>query len=226
MASIQHVKAGRHTADRLVESRRVNGKPRPIPRRHLGTADQLLHRLLTPAPPRCPLRSYQHGEVTARKALADRLGLGALIAHHGPASRRSLAMGPTWVLAALQRAVWPCAKRAWAPWAQRPSGPRLFAIAPDPLTRQDCWAPLEAVSGRALEASEADLTRPVGHDVQRQLAPLFYDTAHFFSYWASGNERSPRAPRGHAQPKRGALRPCSRAVLVTREGPSPLSADV
>jgi len=226
MASIQHVKAGRPTADRRVESRRVNGTPRPIPRRHLGTADQLLHRLLTPAPPRCPLRSYQHGEVAARKALADRLGLGALIAHHCPASRRALAMGTTWGLAALKRAVWPCAKRAWAPWAQRTSGPRLFAIAPDPLTRQDCWAPLEAVSGRALEAIEADLTRPVGHDFQRQLATLFYDTAHFFTYLASGNERSPRAPRGHAQPKRGALRPGSRAVLVTREGPRPLSADV
>jgi len=135
-------------------------------------------------------------------------------------------MGTTWGLAALKRAVWPCAKRAWAPWAQRTSGPRLFAIAPDPLTRQDCWAPLEAVSGRALEAIETDLTRPVGHDFQRQLATLFYDTAHFFTYLASGNERSPRAPRGHAQPKRGALRPGSRAVLVTREGPRPLSADV
>src|SRR5262249_38065899 len=153
-------------------------------------------------------------------------GLGALIAHHCPASRRALALGTTLGLAALQRAVWPCAQRAWAPWAQRTSGPRLFASAPAPLTRQDCWAQLEAVSGRALEASEADLTRPVGPDVQRQLATLFYDTAHFFSYVASGNERSPRAPRGHAQPKRGALRPGSRAVLGTREGPRPLSADV
>src|SRR5262249_40438248 len=75
MASIQKVKAGRHTYYRIVESRRVNGKPRPIPLLHLGTADQLLNRLLTTAQPRCTLRSYQHGDVAALKAMADRLGL-------------------------------------------------------------------------------------------------------------------------------------------------------
>lgn len=57
MASIQKVKAGRHTYYRIVESRRVHGKPRPIPLLHLGTADPLLTRLLTNGQPRCTLRS-------------------------------------------------------------------------------------------------------------------------------------------------------------------------
>src|SRR5215475_3429769 len=146
MASIQKVKAGRHTYYRIVESRRVNGKPRPVPLLHLGTADQLLNRLLTQTQPRCTLRSYQHGDVAALKAMADRLGLVPLIDHHCPASRRPLSIGTTLVLAALNRAVWPCAKRAWATWAQRTSVHRLFDITPETLTSQYCWDQMDAVS--------------------------------------------------------------------------------
>ena len=40
MASLQKVKVGRQSYYRIVESRRVNGKPRPVPILHLGTADQ------------------------------------------------------------------------------------------------------------------------------------------------------------------------------------------
>src|SRR5262249_47420263 len=134
MASIQKIKAGRHTSYRLVESRRVNGTPRPIPLLHLGTADQLLNRLLTHTQPQFTLRSYQHGDVAALKAMADRLGLVALIDHHCPASRRPLSIGTTLVLAALNRAVWPCSKRAWATWAHQASVHRLFDLQPPALT--------------------------------------------------------------------------------------------
>ncbi len=72
MASIQKVKVGRHTYYRIVESRRVNGKPRPVPLLQLGTADQLLQRLLTQSEPHLTVRSDQHGDVAALKAMADR----------------------------------------------------------------------------------------------------------------------------------------------------------
>ena len=226
MASIQKVKAGRHTYDRIVESRRVNGKPRPVPLLHLGTAAQLLNRLLTNAQPRFTLRSYQHGDVAALKAMADRLGLVALIDHHCPASRRSLSIGTTLVLAALHRAVWPCSKRAWATWAHQTSVHRLFDLQPAALTSQDFWDQLDAVSGLALEAIEADLTHKVVHDFPLQLDTLFYDTANFFPSLASGNERSTLAQRGHSKQKRFDLRQFSLALLVTRDGQSPLYADV
>jgi transposase len=158
--------------------------------------------------------------------MADRLGLVALIDHHCPASRRSLSIGTTLGLAALNRAVWPCSKRAWATWAQRTSVHRLFDIAPDTLTSQYFWAQMDAVSGVALEAIEADLTRQVVHDFQLQLDTLFYDTSNFFTYLASGNERSTLAQRGHSKQKRFDLRQFSLALLVTRDGQIPLSADV
>jgi transposase len=226
MASIQKVKAGRHTYYRIVESRRVNGKPRPVPLLHLGTADQLLHRLLTQTQPQFTLRSYQHGDVAALKAMADRLGLVALIDHHSPTSRRPLSIGTTLVLAAINRALWPCSKRAWASWAQRTSVHRLFDIDPTPLTSQYFWDQMDAISGLALEAIEADLTRTVVHDFQLQLDTLFYDTSNFFTYLDSGNERCTLAQRGRSKQKRYDLRQFSLALLVTREGQIPLYADV
>jgi len=65
MASLQrHVVKG-HTYWRIVESRRVNGKPRAVPLMYLGSADSLLQRLLEEPTGRLRIRSFQHGDVAA-----------------------------------------------------------------------------------------------------------------------------------------------------------------
>lgn len=45
MATIRKSKVGKYTYWQIVESKRVNGKPRPVVLAHLGTAEQLLHKL-------------------------------------------------------------------------------------------------------------------------------------------------------------------------------------
>jgi hypothetical protein len=64
------------------------------------------------------------------------------------------------------------------------------------------------------------------HDFALQLDTLVYDTSTFFLYLASGNERSTLAQRGHSKQQRFDLRQISLALFVTREGQSPLYADV
>ena len=49
MASLQKVQVRGYTYWRIVESRRINGKPRAVPILHLGTADTLLERLRSTA---------------------------------------------------------------------------------------------------------------------------------------------------------------------------------
>ena len=177
MARIHKVKVGRYTYYRLVESRRVNGTPRPVPVLHVGPADQLLQRLRAPSAPSLRVRSSQHGDVAALKAMAERLGLGALIDRSLPYARRPLSIGTTLLLAALHRAIWPCSKRSWAQWAERTSGPHLFALQPAALTRQDVWDQLDVVSETALEAIAAELTRRVIEACALRLDTLFYDTS-------------------------------------------------
>jgi transposase len=226
MASIQKVKVGPYTYYRIVESRRVNGKPRPIPLLHLGTADQLLQRLLGSSDPHLRIRSYQHGDVAALKAMADRLDLVALIDRHLPYTRRARSIGTTLLLAAMNRAVWPCSKRSWASWAERTSLAHLFALQPAVLTSQFFWDQMDVISGPALEAMEAELTRKVIHEFALTLDTLFYDTTNFFTYLASANLRSDLAQRGHSKQKRTDLRQFSLALLVARDGQIPLYASV
>ncbi|HSX77649.1 MAG TPA: hypothetical protein VLQ80_03635 [Candidatus Saccharimonadia bacterium] len=162
--------------------------------------------------------------MAALKAMADRLGLVALMDRHLPLSRRPLSIGTTLWLAASNRAVWPCAKRGWAAWAPRPSLPPLVTIRPAARTSPYFWDQLEAVWASALEAIEADLTRKVIQEGPLPLETLCYDTTNFFPSIASCNARSARAQRGHSTQQRTDLRPFRLALLVARDGPMPLSA--
>ena len=72
MATIQSKKSRGHKYWYIVESRRVNGKPRPIVLTYLGKADDLLRRLqgLTSG---LRLKSYSHGAVAAMLNAASTL---------------------------------------------------------------------------------------------------------------------------------------------------------
>jgi transposase len=85
---------------------------------------------------------------------------------------------------------------------------------------------MDAVSGVAWQAIEAELTRTVVHDFQLKLDTLLYDTSNLLTYRASGNERFALAQRGHSKQKRFDLRQFSLALWVARDGQIPLYADV
>ncbi len=104
MASLPRVQVAGHSYWRIVESRRINGKPRPVPILYLGTADALLDRLLQAPEGQLRIRSYQHGDAAALKAVADRLGVVDLIDREVGRSRsRKASVGTTLLLGALNR---------------------------------------------------------------------------------------------------------------------------
>ena len=153
-----------------------------------------MQRLLAHREPQLTVRSTARG----RGGVESHGGsprLGGAYGSSPPPSRRPLSIGTTLLLAALNRAVWPCSKRGWAAWAQRTSLPHLFTLRPAALTSQYFWDQMDAVSESALEAIEADLTRKVIQAFHFTLDTLFYDTTNFFTYIASGNERSALAQR-------------------------------
>ena len=228
MASLQrHVVRGR-SYWRIVESRRVNGKPRAVPLLYLGTADALLDRLLAAPSGRLPIRSFQHGAVAALTAAAQRLGIVSLIDRLLPEQpHRFPSVGTTLLLGALNRAIRPRSKRGWATWAAETSLPRLFpGLQPDTLTSQFFWDQMNAVSLEALAAIENELTRTVVGELGIQLDTLFYDTTNFFTYIASTNTRPKLPQRGHSKQHRGDLRLFSLALLVSRDGQIPLASQV
>lgn len=228
MASLQrHVVKG-HTYWRIVESRRVNGKPRPVPILYLGTADALLERLLEAPAGGLRIRSFQHGDVAALKAAADRLGIVSIIDRHFPAQQGSRpSVGTTLLLGALNRAVKPRSKRGWAAWADTTSLHRLFpGLKVKSLTSQFFWDQMDRISRDVLQSIEGELTRRVVEELDLDLDTLFYDTTNFFTYIASTNTRPKLARRGKSKQKRSDLRLFGLALLVSREGQIPLCSHV
>ncbi|MCX7049883.1 MAG: IS1634 family transposase [Candidatus Sumerlaeota bacterium] len=226
MASLDRIRKGNRSYWRIVESRRVNGKPRPVPVMYLGTADDLLKRLLGAEGGRLRLQSFQHGDVAALKAMANRLELVSIIDRHVRKSRHALSVGTTLLLAALNRAVEPRSKRAWASWAKGTSLARLFDIDCSRLTSQYFWDQMDLISLGAMEAIENELTIRIVKTFDVKLDLLFYDTTNFFTYIASTNTRSTLAKLGHSKQHRMDLRLFSLALLVSRHGHLPLCSRV
>lgn len=228
MASLQrHVVNGK-TYWRIVESRRVNGKPRPVPLLYLGTADQLLEKLLHAEAGRVRIQSFQHGDVAALKAVADRLDVVGIIDRHIPkAAHASPSVGMTLLLSAINRAVRPCSKRGWSTWAESTSLSHLLpGIEPAKLTSQFFWDQMNSVDLEALRAIERDLTQVMIQELDIQLDLLFYDTTNFFTYIASDNNASTLARRGKNKQKRTDLRQFGLALVISRDGQLPLCSQV
>jgi transposase len=227
MASIQRVRVKGHTYWRIVESRRVNGKPRAIPVMHLGTANALLNRLLQAPEGRLRLRSFAHGDVAALKAIADRLDVVGIIDRHVSGRPRGQSVGTTLLLAALNRAVRPRSKRGWASWAGQTSLGRLFPdLDLDAMTSQFFWDQMHRVPVKTLRAIEEDLVRAMVSELGIELDTLFYDATNFFTYIDTTNSRCTVVQRGHSKEKRADLRIFNLALLVTRDGQIPLLSHV
>ena len=227
MASLQKNRVGGRTYWRIVESRRIHGKPHAVPILQLGTADALLERLLNAPSGRLRLRSYRHGDVAALKAVADRLDVVSLIDQHVPRKRRALTVGQTLLLGALNRAIRPRSKRGFASWAATTSLERLVPrLKVKALTSQYFWDQMDLVPLKALRAIEEDLTRRVVSELDVDLDTLFYDTTNYFTYIATTNGRSTLTQRGHSKQKRADLRLFSLALLVDRTKGLPLLSHV
>ena len=228
MASLQRVRVGGRSYWRIVESRRIHGKPRAVPILHLGTADALLDRLLQAPEGQLRIRSCQHGDVAALKAVADRLGVVELIDREvGRNYSGKASVGATVLLGALNRAIRPRSKRGWAGWAAGTSLDRLFpGLKTELLSSQFFWNQMDRVSLEALRRIEGELTERIVTELDLKLDTLFYDTTNFFTYIATTN-RKPKLPqRGKSKQKRFDLRLFSLALLVARDGRIPLYAHV
>jgi transposase len=226
MASLQKYSVKGHEYYRIVESRRIKGKSRPIPILHIGTREELIQRLLNPSHGSKRIRSFQHGDVACLKAVADKLDVVGIIDRHVPRGRRAVSVGTSLLLAAVNRASRPSSKRAWSDWAKGTSVEKFFNVQSSQLTSQHFWDQMDEVSESALEAIESELTGKIISEFNIGLDTVFYDTTNYFTYIASTNERSTLTKRGRNKQKRSDLRQFGLGLLVSRDGDVPLCSNI
>jgi transposase len=242
VASLQRFRVKGHSYWRLVESRRVNGKPGIRVVAYLGKADDLLARLR--AAETLSIRSLAHGAVAALFSLARELDVAGTIDRHlAAAGRRSpeplprgkrlaplrndgLSVGQSLLLASLGRACHATSKRGFAPWAKNTTLGELFTVDLERLTSQHFWDQMDQLPVASIASIEREI---VGRVVERLGAPLetlLYDATNFFTFIASTNKHAELPARGHSKQKRHDLRQVGVALLCTRQEGIPLWHEV
>jgi transposase len=223
MASIvKKVKKGR-AYYYAVESGRVNGKPRIVWQKYLGTVDAIVEQARSTTPPR-PQETviFEAGGVAALLGIAQRLGLVELI-DEGVAKRdQGPSVGQYMVLAALNRALAPCSKLQIGQWYEGTVLRRLWRFRASLFSSQRYWDHMGMVSEEAIEEVQDRLVPRIEREFGIDARILLYDTTNFFTFLATSNTRARLAQRGHSKGKRNDLRQVGLALVVTREYQVPL----
>lgn len=154
MATIRKQKVGKYTYWQIVESRRVDGKPRPFVLAHLGTANQLLCKLKE-GPLKKTVKSYSYGAVRLLWNLAEETGLlGAAERTFSGRERAGLTVGKSLVLAAIHRALKPGSKKAFADFAKETALPKIVGFEAEALTSQHFWDQMDTVTEAQIQQVE------------------------------------------------------------------------
>ena len=231
MATIQSKMSRGHKYWYIVESRRVNGKPRPIVLEYLGKAESLLRRLREGIGESLKVKSHSHGAVVALLVVARKLDVVAVINRyvHSQRSywpekpmRNNLTVGATLLLAGIGRVCMPTSKRGWWTWAQTASLEYLLRVGLSKADSQHFWDLMDCLPEDAIEKVELDLLRNLQQHYDLGDDSLFYDTTNFYTFVDTENTRCDIAQRARNKQKRNDLRQVGLALVVTRRDFIPL----
>ena len=157
----------------LREMARVDGKPKMVSERYLGSAAEIEALLDAREAAALPERTRHlaFGDVAAAWALQEELGvIGLIDAAAGPApAGQPLSTGTYLALAALNRLVAPCSKAAFADWWKTTAADRFTRIPASALDHRRFWDAMHAVTleqlEQASEATAAAIVQRAGVDV-------------------------------------------------------------
>jgi len=207
MATIIHkTKKGRRYYY-AVQSARVDGQPRIVWQKYLGTVEGIVKRADEVAPPK-PRETviFEAGGVAALLGIARRLGVVELINEVVPKRDQGPSVGHYMVLAAINRALAPCSKLAIGEWYERTVLRRLWRFPRTAFSSQRFWDHMDKVSPEAIEVIQDALVRRIGREFGCDHRVLLYDTTNFFTFLATTNDRCTVAQRGRSKAKRHDLR--------------------
>ena len=205
------------------ESKRVDGKPRIVWQKYLGTIDAIVERAekSKPAKPKETV-IFEAGGVAALLRIAQRLRLIELIDEVVPKRDQGPSVGQYMILAALNRALAPCSKLKIGDWYEETVLRRLWRFAKSAFSSQRFWDHMGLLSQEAIETIQDRLVPHIEKEFGIDPRILLYDATNFFTFIATSNTRNSISQRGHSKAKRHDLKQVGLALLVTRDFQIPL----
>ena len=201
----------------LVESGRVDGKPRIIHQTYLGSAEKvaaLVQDRTAPLPLSATFRDL--GLPGALWLAATQTGVFDLLKAHWPEPRSGPSTAHYLLLAAIHRICNPGPKTEVPDWYERTILPSLWHFPAERFTSQAFWDCFDAIrlnlsDSESIDEDELDRAqlRLLALWKEKQLVShrlLSYDSTNFYTFVASTNGRNTIAQRGHNKQGRHNLR--------------------
>ena len=226
MPSVIGKKRGGSTYYYLVESARVDGKPRITSQEYLGTAEELAAAMRGGGlglPDRVQHKDF--GAAAAAWSMLEDLGVAGIIDEVAGARRADAgaSTGTYLALAALNRVVAPCSKLGFADWWTTTAAPRFTKIPATVLDHRKFWEAMHAVTLEDLTEISRRIALRVVEQHGLDCSSVALDMTNFATFIDSGNPKAPIAQRGKAKQKRTDLRLVGLGLVVTRDGGIPLT---
>src|SRR5213083_3187897 len=226
MAALISKKKGNKLYYYLVESARVEGKPRIVQQTYLGTADRLadlLKQRTAPIPLAATTREF--GLPGALWLAAQRSGVWDVLKSMWPEPRSGPSIAHYLLLAVIHRICQPGPKTEVADWYRSSILQPLWGLSPERFRSQDFWDAFDEIQveadedGGGDELEQAQL-RLLAVWKEKQLVSrrlLAYDTTNFYTWVASTNQRNRLAQRGHNKQGRHNLRQVGLSYVLDSE---------
>jgi transposase len=227
MTSLYPKKIGGQTYWYLREMARVEGKPKRVSERYVGTAAQIEALLDARETAMMPdrARHLAFGDAAAAWGLLADLGVAGIIDEAaGPRPPGlPLSAGTYLALAALNRLTDPKSKRAFADWWKKTACDRFTRIGAPALDHRRFWDAMHAVPVEKLEDISHRIALRIVQAYGLDCSSVALDMTNFATFIDTGNGRAPVAQRGKAKQKRSDLRLVGLGLVVTRDGGIPLA---
>jgi len=226
MAALISKKKGNKLYYYVVESARVDGKPRIVQQTYLGTADRLadlLKERTAPVPLSATTREF--GLPGALWLAAQHSGVWGVLKAMWPEPRSGPSIAHYLLLAVIHRICQPGPKTEVADWYRSSILQPLWGLSAERFRSQDFWDAFDEIHveadqhGGGDELEQAQL-RLLAVWKQKQLVSrrlLAYDTTNFYTWTASTNSRNRLAQRGHNKQGRHNLRQVGLSYVLDGE---------
>jgi len=225
MASIIPKKVKNNTYYYYVESKRINGKPRIVNQKYLGSADSVLEKMVEAKKMKKPLHSviYQFADVMLLYEIASKLGAVRIIDKYAMKRNQGASIGEYALIAAINRAISPTSKNSMASWYSKTFLSQILPITERMLTPQNYWNHMK-ITDETINHIEDEFVKTIIEQYDVDTSHLIYDATNFYTY-IDTMQNSNLAKRGHCKSKRNDLKIVGLSMMITPDCNIPLLYD-
>lgn len=206
------------------ESKRIDGKPKLVNQRYLGTAEKLLSKAVLADTPLQERVLYSHdlefGAVALLYDIASRLGIVKMIDELVPKRKQGASVGMYILTEAINRAVAPTATIKLEKWYAGTCLPSLTGIKPKAFTAQNFWNNTN-IPDQTIQEIEDHVLKIIVSNYDIDTSHIIYDATNFFTYIDTMQDCE-SAKRAHSKEKRNDLRVVGLSLMVSPDFSVPL----